>query len=155
VILTYVHLLTLIIWLGGMIFFSAVAAPSIFLTLDRETAGKVVGVIFPKYFVIGYVCSVVLLSTLLALWKDNLQAVKAPLAILAVCVGLSFYSGMVVGERAREIKAKMYSAQEIQTNAELRDRFHSVHRLSTAVNATILVLLLVYAWNIPTVIKPR
>jgi gamma-glutamyl-gamma-aminobutyrate hydrolase PuuD len=91
----------------------------------------------------------------LAIWKDNLQAVRTPLAILAVCVGLSFVSGMVVGEKAREIKAKMYSAQEIQTNTELRDRFHRIHRVSTALNVAILLLLLVYAGYLPTVIKPQ
>jgi uncharacterized membrane protein len=154
-VLIYVHIITLVIWLGGMIFFSVVAAPSIFLNLDRETAGKVVGVIFPKYFMIGYVASLTLIGTLLAIWKDNLQAVKAPLGILSVCVGLAFVSGMVVGEKARAIKAKMYSAQEIQTNTELRDRFHAVHRLSTALNVALLILLMVYAGYLPRVIGAK
>ncbi len=154
-VLIYVHVLALIIYLGGMIFFSFVAAPAIFLNLDREAAGKVVGVIFPKYFMIGYVASMTLLGTLLAVWRENLQAVKAPIAILAACVVLSFFSGMVVGERAREIKAKMYSSQEIRTNDELRDRFRAIHRISTAINVAISLLLLVYAGYLPRVVGPK
>lgn len=150
--LIYVHLMALIVWLGGMVFFSFVAAPSIFLTLGRETAGAVVGAIFPKYFMTGYVMSSTLLLTFLFICRDNLRAFKAPLVILASCAALAFVSGMVVGEKARGIKAAMYAAAEGTEKEELKNSFHQIHRVSTAINIVILILLLVYVGNLPAVI---
>lgn len=41
------------VWLGSMLFFSAVVAPRLFRTLPKEEAGEVVGEIFPTYFASG------------------------------------------------------------------------------------------------------
>ena len=46
VFIKFLHLLSLSIWVGAMVFFSFVAAPAIFKTLPRETSGDVVGKIF-------------------------------------------------------------------------------------------------------------
>ena len=62
--LKYIHLFAITTWLGGMIFFSYVAAPAAFKVLERQTAGDFVGVVFPKYFIMGYVASVVLVVKL-------------------------------------------------------------------------------------------
>ena len=43
-IIRFIHLMSLIVWLGGMVFFSFIVAPSIFQALPTETAGDVVGV---------------------------------------------------------------------------------------------------------------
>ncbi|MCK5237718.1 MAG: DUF4149 domain-containing protein, partial [Deltaproteobacteria bacterium] len=55
-IFKFVHLLSIVTWVGMLIFFSFVAAPSIFKVLPRESAGDVVGSIFPKYWLLGYLC---------------------------------------------------------------------------------------------------
>jgi putative copper export protein len=49
VVLRFIYLLAIALWIGGMAFFSFVAAPSIFKALPREQAGHVVADIFPKY----------------------------------------------------------------------------------------------------------
>ena len=51
-LINYIYLLSLVCWLGSVIFFSFVAAPGIFKTLEREKAGEVIGVIFPRYYFI-------------------------------------------------------------------------------------------------------
>ena len=46
--LRYLLLLALVLWIGGIVFFSFIASPSVFKILPREQAGQVVGDIFPK-----------------------------------------------------------------------------------------------------------
>ncbi|HVM94771.1 MAG TPA: DUF4149 domain-containing protein, partial [Candidatus Acidoferrales bacterium] len=50
------YLLALIVWIGTIAFFSFVVAPSIFGNMAPVEAGKVVGLIFPNYYILGYVC---------------------------------------------------------------------------------------------------
>ena len=54
-LLRYALLLALVLWIGGIVFFSFIASPSIFKILPREQAGQVVGDIFPKYHLLGYI----------------------------------------------------------------------------------------------------
>jgi len=56
IFLNYVYIISLVFWVGGIFFFSAIAAPSIFKTLDKSIAGNLVTSIFPKYYFLGYVC---------------------------------------------------------------------------------------------------
>ena len=49
----FIHLLSLVMWMGSIIFFSFFAAPAVFRLLDRKQAGEVVGAIFPKYYGLG------------------------------------------------------------------------------------------------------
>jgi uncharacterized membrane protein len=153
-LIVYVHVLALVVWLGGMIFFSFVAAPSIFTSLGREAAGTVVGAIFPKYFMVGYASSLALLGTLWAMWRRDLGAVRAPLLILAACAALSFVSGAVVGSKARDVKTMMHAASEGPEKEKLRADFHKIHRVSTALNVVILLLLVVYVGYLPLVVRP-
>ena len=46
VVLRFIYLLSIALWIGGMTFFSFMAAPSIFKVLSREEAGQVVSDIF-------------------------------------------------------------------------------------------------------------
>ena len=61
----FIHLLSLVMWMGSIIFFSFFAAPAVFRLLDRQKAGEVVGAIFPKYYGLGYICSVLAAATLM------------------------------------------------------------------------------------------
>ena len=153
-IVKYAHLLTLIVWLGGMIFFSFVATPSIFKTLSREMAGTVVGDLFPKYFILGYVASLALLATLWVIARDNLAAVRVPLVILAAATALTFVSGMGVGAKARDIKAQMHTERDAAKNEELRKAFGKIHGVSVLINVAIMLLLLVYVWYVPEALNP-
>jgi len=94
--------------MGSIIFFSFFAAPAIFTTLDREKAGEVVGVIFPRYYKVGYVCGILTLGTLL-LGAQAISVLK--LGFLLVMLACSFFAGMGISPRASKLKAEMKSAE--------------------------------------------
>jgi len=130
-IIKFLHLMSLVVWIGGIIFFSFIAAPGIFKILPRETAGDVVGDIFPKYWLMGYICSITALITIIMLSFLERTYHWNRIGLLIVMVGITFYSGLVVGASARGIKAQIRTV-----GAEFRSR----HKISTILNSTILIL---------------
>ena len=151
-VVKYLHLLAAVVWFGTMIFYSFIATPAVFRAFPRETAGEVVGALFPKYFLVGYVSSLVMLATLAALWRGNFSAVRAPLAILALMAALAFISGMGIGARAHALKAEIRTADTVQKE-ELQKAFKRIHGLSMALNLALIVLALVYLGYLPAVMR--
>ena len=43
------------IWVGSIIFFSAIIAPTVFKVLDEKSAGLFLRAFFPKYYIFGLV----------------------------------------------------------------------------------------------------
>lgn len=153
-IVKYIHMLTLCVWVGGMVFFTFIGAPAIFKELPRDMAGVAVGGIFPKYWMMGYICPLLLLGTLLYIVKGNLGAFKAQIGILAVVTALSFVSGMVVGVKAHGIKAQMNAEQDAEKKEALHKEFRKMHGVSAIMNVATILLMLGYVWYVPVVIKP-
>ena len=141
-LINYIYLLSLVSWLGSVIFFSFVAAPGIFKTLDREKAGEVVGVIFPRYYFIGYVCGVLALVTLLA-GTNEIPVLQ--LGLLLGMIACTFFAGMVIGPRARNLKARIKA--EPDNSDALRRTFKSLHGWSVRLNAAVLLMGLVLLWG--------
>ena len=146
----YVHLFVLTFWLGGMMFFSYIAAPAAFKVLPRETAGDFVGAVFPKYFAIGIAASLILLFTLLYMGRNNLAALRAPVIIMAV---LSIFHGTVIGPKARAVKMEMKAAEQGPKKAELSKSFGRIHAVSAILNLVVVLLGLVYLAYIPAILK--
>lgn len=139
ILLKFIHLASLAAWVGSFTFFSFFAAPSIFKVLDRETAGRVVGDIFPKYWAVGYVSSVTALASLVVLSYTDGRWPVARVAVLAVATALSFYTGAVVGGKARGLKARMREGAT-EERERLRTEFRKVHGLSSLLNLAIIAL---------------
>ena len=120
-------------------FFSFIAAPSIFKILPRETAGDVVGDIFPKYWMIGYICSITALLTIAILSFQEKAYPWIRIGLLVLMTGLVFYSGKVVGKNAIEVKAQIRATEDQTQKESLRLQFKAIHRNSMILNAVILI----------------
>lgn len=143
-IIRFIHLSSLVVWIGSMVFFSFIAAPGIFKALPRETAGDVVGEIFPKYWLIGYVCSITLLLTLayMAAYEKSVPVIKISLLVLMTI--MTFYSGLAVGSKARSIKAEIKAVEDPAKKESLRTEFKSLHLKSVILNIAVLILGIVF-----------
>ena len=140
VFIKFLHLLSLSIWVGAMVFFSFVAAPAIFKTLPRETSGDVVGKIFPKYWLLGYAACITAALTLVIMSAPEKTVSTARMTILALMTGAVFYNGLSVATKARGIKAEIRAAQRQEEKDGLRGRFKKLHALSAALNMLALAL---------------
>lgn len=143
-ILKFLYLLSLVVWIGGMAFFSFFAAPSIFKVLPRELAGVVVGDIFPKYYLIGYLCCALALVTLIsiAILEKSPQVWRGVFCLLLMG-GVLFTMGTVVGPRVNTVREEIKAVQDETRKAELEKRFGQLHGASMALNLVVMILGLV------------
>ncbi len=149
----FIHLMSMVIWVGMIIFFTFFAAPSIFKALPRETAGEVIGHIFPKYWAVGYLMSAVSIGTALYLASLTKLFPALRVAVLVIMAVLSLYSGLVVGKEARSIKAEMKAVESVEAKETLRSKFKKVHAKSAILNLLVLILGVLYIFLISRGIK--
>ncbi len=138
----FIHISSLVCWIGGIVFFSFFTAPSIFKTLDREKAGEVVGAVFPKYYALGYVCGGLAMVTL---FLGQLPQTSLKLAFVSIMLVFSLFAGFGINPRARDLKIKIRSATD-REREELQAKFKSLHSLSVQLNAGVLLVGLVLLW---------
>jgi len=138
----FIHLLSLVMWMGSIIFFSFFTAPAVFRLLDRQQAGEVVGAIFPKYYAIGYICSVLAAATLM-MSPRGMEG--PPLIFLTVMAACTFYAGLVINPQARVLKQQMQ--EQPDKRESLEPQFKSLHGWSVRLNATVLIFGLGLLWT--------
>lgn len=152
--LKFIYLVSLSLWMGGMVFFSFIAAPGIFKALSRESAGDVVGVIFPKYWAMGYAGAVITLGSLLWLSASAKRFPAALVVVIAIMGAVSFYSGLGVGSKARVVKTEMRAAETPDARkAELKGEFRRLHIQSSVTNLIVIILGVVAIYLTSTVLR--
>lgn len=141
--LRFVHLLALGLWLGSVVFFSLIVAPTLFGALGRESAGRAVSAIFPRYYGFGGVCGIVaLLSGLLLRAQGAVRGrlFLAEMILVAAMTGIVAYSGGVLLPQAARARAALSEPPGTPAHDAARARFDALHRRSVALNGTVLLL---------------
>ena len=143
--LKFIYILAISLWIGSIFFFSFFAAPSIFKVLPRETAGNVVSDIFPKYYLVAYVCggaaiiTTILLRMLSAEGRPILFIIR--LSALVVMMALAVYAGTVIRPQAVEARTEMRSLTEDSPNyPETQEKFRKLHARSAIMNSAVFLL---------------
>ena len=146
----FIYIVSLACWVGSIVFFSFFAAPVIFTLLDREKAGEVVGVIFPRYYLLGYVCAALTLPALLVS-TENLLGAKS--ILLFVMIAGWFCAGLFVSPKARDLKARIKSDGSAEEKEPLEAQFKTMHSLAVKLNGTVLLAGLGLLWLSATGLK--
>ncbi len=133
-IFNFIYLLSLVCWIGSIVFFSFFVAPVVFKTLEREKAGEVVGIIFPRYYKLGYVCGGLILLSFLVSAPDAVGMKWCAWGIMILGSGLA---GVVVNPKAKLLKEQLKSSSE-EDKPGLEAKFKSLHSLSVKLNAVVL-----------------
>jgi len=143
--LKFLYSLSLTFWVGSIFFFSMFAAPSIFKILTREQAGNVVSDIFPKYYMVSYICGAVAIASSIVIiyfWNSfSYTSNILRLAALFVMLGLAVYAGEINRPEAHKVRTETRSFQEDSPEfMEIRKEFGRLHRISAAANGAIFIL---------------
>ena len=140
--LRYVALLTLVVWVGGLLALGAIAAPSIFDVRaatgpdhGRMLAGALFGEILRRFHLVSYAAGVLLLMTLVVRSvlgpRPRRFAWRAGLATLMLAA--SAYSGLVVAGRIAALQREIGAAPSSLPEGDARRvEFGRLHGLSTA-----------------------
>ncbi len=140
--IAFVHLFALVFWIGSIVFFSFFTAPAVFKTLERPLAGELIGVLFPRYYGIGYVASVLIFVTLL--FAPALSPVK--IGCISLMMLATFIGGRVVHPKARALKEQIETAASEKEQKPLQEKFQKLHSLSVKLNGAVLLAGLVLLW---------
>ena len=133
-------LLALIVWIGGIIFFAFVLAPTLFGVLPTtKLAGDVVNATLSKLHWMGIISGVVfLICSLLYNWKNRLQLRPFMASHVFVLLMLAFtlISQFGITPRMRELR----SNPAIMDSPAGRSEFDRLHAWSTRLEGGVLLL---------------
>ena len=88
----------------------------------------------------GYLCSITALTTIIILSYIERSYPLVRVGLLVLMTALTFYSGLVVGAKAREVKAQIRMIEDVSKKEILKSEFNTLHKMSTILNISILIL---------------
>ena len=158
-LLRFAAVLTLVVWVGGLLVLGGVVAPAIFdvtaarhVSDGRLLAGALFGEILHRFDLVSYVAGTVLLLTLAIRGilgpRPRRFAWRAALGL--VMLATSLYSGLVVSRRIHQLQADIGVApSSLAADDPRRLEFGRLHGLSTALELVPLLggLTLIF-WEI-------
>ncbi len=155
--LRFLMLLSLVVWIGGLIFFAFVLAPTAFQVLpNTHLAGNVVGRALNKLHWIAIVSGVVFLITSLLysyLTEGTAHVFAARHIFICLMLALTLFSQFWIIPRMDMLRAKVGDFASVPLTDPQRVQFDALHVWSTRVEGAVLVLGLVVVYlsaRIPT-----
>lgn len=146
-------LLALIVWIGGIIFFAFVLAPTLFTVLPAQLAGNVVSRSLTKLHWMGLAAGLVfLICSLLYNWRRHaqLRLLTATHVFVVLMLVLTAVSQFAITPAMRRSRAQATLSDHVLTLEEVRqiqaamqDRFQRLHAWSTRTEGGVLFLGLV------------
>jgi hypothetical protein len=147
--LRFLVLLSLIVWLGGLIFFPVVAQTAFSVLPTRHLAGSVVGRSLGILHWMGMFSAVIFLasSLLLSRMSSGEAHLFAPRNVLiCMMLGLTLISQFGIIPRMDAIRTSMGEIDAAPADSPARVQFDTLHHWSTRVESGVLLLGLVVAY---------
>ena len=145
-IVRFLMLLSLVVWVGGIIFFAFVLAPTVFhpgILPSRQLAGAVVSRSLGILHAIGLICGVMFLATSMI----DSQVTTGAAGVLAgrnllVCVMilLTLISMFAISNRMLALRNDMVFIDNIPQDDPRRVEFNRLHEWSTRLESGVLLL---------------
>src|SRR5512135_2337490 len=138
--LSSLYIIILALWVGGIAIFTFVVTPVIFKSYPRDTAGEIVGKLFPGYF--GYnlalsVLAIVLFLLMTVDWSANLN--RLSILLLAAAVIVNLYIVFKLHPDIVHIKQTVSSFERESPDSAARASFKKLHAVSAVLNLFLLV----------------
>ena len=143
-------LLSLVCWIGGLIFFAFVVAPTAFSVLPTShLAGNVVGRSLGKLHWIGLISGIIFLvsSLLYSRFTDGTAHVFALRhVLLCLMLALTLISQFGIIPRMDTLRASLGDVRSVPLDNPERVQFDALHVWSTRVEGAVLLLGLVVVY---------
>ena len=149
-ILKFFMLLSLIVWLGGIVFFGAVLAPTVFTVLPtRHLAGSVVSPSLNRLHWMGIISGIVFLITSMIyarLATGSAHVFAARHVLLIIMLLLTLTSQFAITPKMATLRASMGNIDNVSPTAPARVQFNALHIWSTRLEMGVLLLGLVVVY---------
>jgi hypothetical protein len=137
-------LLSLVVWIGGIIFFAFVVAPTVFRVLPtHQLAGNVVSRSLMLLHGIGLTCGVIFVATSMinsAVVTGSAQPFAARHLLVYLMIVLTLVSVFAVGARMEALKKDMVTIDNVPQDDARRVEFNQLHVWSTRLEGTVLLM---------------
>ena len=152
-------LLSLLVWIGGLIFFAFVLAPTAFQVLpNTHLAGNVVGRALGKLHWIAIISGIILLATSMLysrLTEGTAHVFAMRHVLICLMLGLTLLSQFWIIPRMDALRAQVGDFATVALDDPLRVQFDALHVWSTRVEGAVLLLGLVTAYLTANVLGHR
>ena len=142
--------LSLVVWLGGLIFFAFAVAPAAFAVLPtRHLAGNIVGRTIAILHWLGIISGLVFLASSLLysqLTRGTPHAFAARNIVIVLMLALTLISQFGIIPRMDALRASIGEIDSVPPDNPARMQFDALHVWSTRVEAGVLLLGLVVVY---------
>jgi uncharacterized membrane protein len=145
-IIRFLMLLSLVVWVGGIIFFAFVLAPTVFhpgILPSRQLSGAVVSRSLGILHWMGLACGLVFLVTSIV-DSQVVTGFAAPFAarnlLVYAMIGLTLISMFAISTRMLVLRNDMVFIDNVPHKDSRRVEFNRLHMWSTRLEATVLLL---------------
>jgi uncharacterized membrane protein len=149
-LLRYLMLLSLVVWIGGLLFFAFVLAPTAFQVLpSTHMAGNVVGRALTKLHWIAIASGIIfLLSSLLysRITDGTAHVFAVRHVLICLMLALTLFSQFWIIPRMDTLRAQVVDFAAVPLTNPVRVQFDSLHVWSTRVESLVLLLGLVVVY---------
>ena len=144
VALRYIYVLTLAVWLGGMITIGGIVAPAVFRTVEqahddtgagRAQSASVVGEVLRRFHLVSYGAGIVLGASLVTMKVIGPRPVGfgARLLIVGLMLTASLVSGLLVDRRIADLRTAIgQPVSSLPADDPRRLAFGRLHAISTS-----------------------
>jgi Domain of unknown function (DUF4149) len=148
--LRFLMVMSLVVWLGGLIFFSFVVAPTVFAVLPtRHLAGAVVARSLATLHWMGMISGLVFLISSMVYSRMS-RGVAQPLAVRHLLVfamlALTMISQFAISPKMVALRGSMGEIDALAVNDPMRVQFDSLHVWSVRLEGGVFLLGLVLAY---------
>lgn len=145
--------------IGSNVFLSFVVAPVLFSNFDKIASGSIMQLIFPYYFKINWILGIVIYTIIGVLsFKDKeiVKSLKWFLVSIGAIVILNMAQDRSLLPMAQSIQNQYVQALEEKQNEKakvLYSQFSTVHKVSSFVNITTMILEIFLLYNFLSFLK--
>jgi uncharacterized membrane protein YhhN len=145
--LRYLMLLSLVVWVGGLIFFAFVLAPTAFQVLpNTHLAGNVVGRALGKLHWIAIFSGIIfLISSMIysRILEGSARVFAMRHVLICLMLSLTLLSQFWIIPRMDTLRAQVADFASVPVDNPLRMQFDALHVWSTRVESAVLLLGLI------------
>lgn len=139
----FTFLFALTVWGGMVVFFTFFTTPVVFAELDRDTAARLLGALFPRFFQIQLVCIVVALAVAigrLAFGAPPRRLALAAIALLGVALLIGLYNTFALLPELAAAQARVGSFVSTAKDDPARVAYGALHGRAMILNGLAALL---------------
>jgi uncharacterized membrane protein len=134
----FMMILSLVVWIGGIVFFSFIVAPVVFSLLPaQEVAGRIVARSLGTLHVLGLTCGITFLASTFLVQLRRTNALRAAILSMILLTALSHFGVTPQMEKVRE--AVGGSIQALPHQDAGRAAFDRLHKISVVLECLVLL----------------